>query len=35
MKNLLRDLKIESTQPDLSRVTNSTILKDLVQLIGD
>jgi hypothetical protein len=30
MKNLLKDLKLESTQPDYSKITNSTILKDLV-----
>lgn len=34
MKNLLKDLKIESTQTDISRNSNSTILKDLVKMIG-
>ncbi|CAD8111304.1 unnamed protein product [Paramecium primaurelia] len=33
MKNLLKDLKIESTQTDIS--SNSTILKDLVKMIGN
>ncbi|CAD8209117.1 unnamed protein product [Paramecium pentaurelia] len=33
MKNLLKDLKIESTQTNIS--TNSTILKDLVKMIGN
>ncbi|CAD8173527.1 unnamed protein product [Paramecium pentaurelia] len=35
MKNLLKDLKIESTQTDVSRVSNTTILKDLVKMIGN
>ncbi|CAD8162055.1 unnamed protein product [Paramecium octaurelia] len=33
MKNLLKDLKIESTQTDISN--NTTILKDLVKMIGN
>ncbi|CAD8121444.1 unnamed protein product [Paramecium sonneborni] len=35
MKNLLKDLNIQSTQTDISRVSNTTILKDLVKMIGN
>ncbi|CAD8198879.1 unnamed protein product [Paramecium pentaurelia] len=35
LKYLLRDLKIESTQTDISKISNTTVLRDLVHLIGD
>ncbi|CAD8187926.1 unnamed protein product [Paramecium octaurelia] len=35
LKYLLKDLKLESTQTDISKMSNTTMLRDLVHMIGD